>query len=89
MAPFEGPFVFGPLMTSESKVEPHRLSIFLTAIQMGLHFSSSRDLQRPLDMLLIPLILAKFTSWQDMLSHYPESFTSAFCAEVPEVKSVN
>jgi hypothetical protein len=34
MAPFEGPFVFGPLMTLESKVELHRLSI-LTAIQMG------------------------------------------------------
>jgi hypothetical protein len=27
-APFEGPFPFGPLMTFESKVELHRLSIF-------------------------------------------------------------
>ena len=41
------------------------------------------------DLLLISELFKKFTSWQDMFSLYPESFTPAFCAEAPEAKSVN
>jgi len=40
-------------------------------------------------MLLIPLILVKFTSWQDMFSPYLESFAPAFCAEASEAEGVN
>ena len=42
-----------------------------------------------LDLLIIPKLLQHSTSWQDMFSHYRESFTPAFCAEVPEAESVN
>ncbi len=42
-----------------------------------------------LDLLIIPKLLSNFTSWQDMFSHYRESFTPAFCAEAPEAESVN
>ena len=41
------------------------------------------------DLFLIPLVLVKFTSWQDMFSPYLESFTPGFCAEAPEAESVN
>ncbi len=37
---------------------------------------------------IIPLVLAKFRYWQDMFSHYLESFTPAFSAEAPEAESV-
>jgi len=41
------------------------------------------------DLFLIPLVLVKFTSWQDMFSPYLENFTPAFCAESAEAESVN
>jgi hypothetical protein len=40
-------------------------------------------------MLIISILFEKFTSWQDMFSPYLESFTPAFCADTPEVESVN
>jgi hypothetical protein len=38
-----------------------------------------------LDLQLFPNLLC----WQVMFSPYLESFTPAFCAEVPEAESVN
>jgi hypothetical protein len=64
-APFEGPFLFGTYTTPEPAVELHACPFF-DRYSDGVTFPSSRDIQRPLDMLLIPLILAKFTSWQEI-----------------------
>lgn len=41
------------------------------------------------DLHIISKIIMKLPCWQDMFSHYLEIFTSAFCAEAPEVKSLN
>ena len=57
------------------------------------HFSAiyvkSVTLPKCFDLLVISLISRKFTSWQEMLSPYLESFPPAFCAEAPEAESVN
>jgi hypothetical protein len=38
---------------------------------------------------IISRLFKKFTYWQEMFSPYLESVTPAFCAEAPEVESVN
>jgi len=64
--PFWGALSFWSIDDFRVKVWVSSLVHFLTAIQMGLNFWSSADLQRPLDMLLIHLILVNFTSWQEL-----------------------
>jgi hypothetical protein len=65
-------------------VAPIRSDINIAAI-----YVKSATPPKCFDLFLIPLVLVKFTSWQDMFSLYRESFTPEFCAEAPDAESVN
>jgi len=69
---------------------PNMLVVLLGSdIKISAMYVNSGISPKCFDLLFISGKQGKFTSWQDMLSPYLESFTPAFCAEAPEAESVN